>query len=88
MAPDDQRSTPDSDSTARTDALTAIPSTRDEQFAADSDDTTTKIVSPFKQGNSVVLAVTRYFDEDQALQLDERRRDDRTCIIVEEVHDP
>lgn len=51
-------------------------------------ETDATITRPFVQGNSIVLAVTKYFDEDQPLFLFERHVNGRTCLIIEEAFEP
>lgn len=62
------------------------PIPNDDQQAPDGTGRTrTEITSPFEQGNSTVLTVTKYFDEDQPLLLCERRTNGRTRLVIEEL---
>ena len=57
----------------------------DDVLVADAtDEMDAEIARPFKQGNSIVLAVTKYFEQDQPLFLFERNIEGHTCLIIEE----
>jgi hypothetical protein len=51
-------------------------------------ETDAEITRPFEQGNSIVLAVTKYFEKDQPLFLFERHVSGRTCLIIKEAPEP
>lgn len=61
----------------------------DDVLVADAaGETDAEIARPFEQGNSIVLAVTKYFEKDQPLFLFERHMGGRTCLIIEEAPEP